>query len=246
MKTIDTTFDFTTDTPNFWDGYWERRDGLGAAKVDPDKFSPTLKKYHQILWSRELPNGEFMKLEPVDSYTYLQWKDFRFSSDAIIVELRYQKYRNIINKVDEKLGDYKSYFEDLIRKGYTIGGMIIFPQHPGSMNQNRGTNVKISDRWDLTLECIRRYYQDEDSPLYNTIKRDENFFKLFVDFKGYVDFFFLQDCVNDDYSKVNIWCGDNSFEKSGLPETVDDYFKFIEREHDFLEKRNKRIAEFIL
>lgn len=33
-----------------------------------------------------------------------------------------------------------------------------------SMNQRRGTCTKISDRWDLTLECIRRYYVE----LYNT------------------------------------------------------------------------------
>ena len=32
------------------------------------------------------------------------------------------------------------------------------------MNQRRGTCTKISDRWDLTLECIRRYYVE----LYNT------------------------------------------------------------------------------
>ena len=138
----------------------------------------------------------------------------------------------------------KEYYEDLLRKGYTIGGMVIFPQHPGSMNQNRGTNSKISDRWDLTLDCIRRYYEGVDSPLYKTIERDKDFFDLFIDFKGYVDFFFLQDCVSSDYSKVDIWCGDASFEKSGLPETVDDYFTFIEKEHVFLTKRNQRIMAY--
>ena len=52
---IDVTFDFTTDTPGFWDGYWEGNDGLGYGKADPDNASPTLQKYHQMLWSRELP-----------------------------------------------------------------------------------------------------------------------------------------------------------------------------------------------
>ena len=75
---------------------------------------------------------------------------------------------------------------------------MIFPKHPSSMNQNKGTNRKISDRWDLTLECIRRYYNGEESPLYKTINRDKEFYDLFVDFKGYVDFFFLQDCVSED------------------------------------------------
>ena len=26
---IDTSFDFTTDTEGFWDGFWERKNGLG-------------------------------------------------------------------------------------------------------------------------------------------------------------------------------------------------------------------------
>lgn len=245
---IDVSFDFTTDSPSYWKGFWDRNDGLGEGGSDPDTASPTLRLYHQILWSKELPNGEYMKLEKgkCADYDYLTWKDFRFGSDAFIVKFRYAKYRNIIDQVFEKVGDYKSYYEDLIRRSYTIGGTIIFPKHRNSMNQNRGTNPVISDRWDLTMECIRRYYSGEDSPLYQTILRDKDFFDLFVDFKGYVDFFLLQDCVSKDYSKVDLWCGDTYFERSGLPKTVDEYFYFLEKELDFLDKRNQRIKEYAL
>ena len=242
---INIYFDFTTDSEGYWDGFWERGDGLGVGGSDPDVASLTLQSYHKTLWSKELPCGEYMDLKAGrDPYWYLTWKDFRFASDSIIVEFRYQKYRHIIDQVKERVTDYKSYFEDLLRKSYTIGGMIIFPKHQGSMNQNRGTNKYISDRWDLTLECIRRYYSGEDSPLYKTIHRDKEFFDLFIDFKGYVDFFFLQDCVADNYSKVDIWCGDAFFEKSGLPATVEEYFTFIEKEMAFLEKRNQRIMAY--
>lgn len=241
---IDVNFDFTTDSPGYWDGFWNRNEGLGSGGADPDIVSRTLQRYHQILWSRELPNGEFMDLKSSsDSFYYLTWKNFRFASDAIIVGFRYQKYRYMIEQVFEKVKDYKAYYENLIRRSYSIGGTIIFPKHQSSMNQNRGTNTFISDRWDLTLECIRRYYKGESSPLYKTILRDKAFFDLFVDFKGYVDFFFLQDCVSDDYSKVDIWCGDASFKESGLPKTLDDYFMFIEKEFEFMDKRNKRIAD---
>ena len=51
-------------------------------------------------------------------------------------------------------------------------------------------------------------------------------------------FSFLQDAVVDDYFKVIIWCGDGSFTGSGLPKTVEEYCVFIERESDFLNKRN--------
>ena len=241
---IDVQFDFTSDSPGYWDGYWDRNDGLGYGGSDPDNASPTLQRYHQILWSKKLPNGEIMDLKTGSGPYYLTWKDFRFASDAIIVSFRYQKYRYMIDQVIEKVSDYKSYYEDMTRRAYTIGGTIIFPKHPSSMNQNKGTNALISDRWDLTLECIRRYYSGEDSPMYNTIVKDKDFYDLFVNFKGYVDFFFLQDCVSDDYSCVDIWCGSSDFSESGLPKTIDDYFEFIDKEFVFLNNRSRRIKEY--
>lgn len=226
---IDITFDFRADTPT---------------GKDPDSFSPTLNKYHQILWSKELPNGETMMLQTSKAPYSLKWKEFELASDSIIVEMRYGKNKKIIDQVCELVDDVDDFYEHLIHRSYSIGGMIIFPKHMNSMNQRRGTSILISDRWDLTLECIRRHYSGEDSPLSKVIEDDKAFYDLFVDFKGYVDFFFLQDCVSDDYSKVNIWCGDATFEKSGLPETVGDYFKFIRKEHEFLDKRNRRIQEY--
>ena len=74
--------------------------------------------------------------------------------------------------------------------------------------------------------------------------RDKAFFDLFADFKGYVDFFFLQDAVKDDYSDVKIWCGNTDFRESGLPKSVEEYFQFIDGEFDFLEKRNDRIRKW--
>ena len=57
---IDTSFDFTTDTKGFWDGFWYRKGGLGYCGNDPDSCSARLREYHRILWSRELPNGQVM------------------------------------------------------------------------------------------------------------------------------------------------------------------------------------------
>ena len=225
---IDTSFDFRTD----------------ANRKDPDSYSPTLNEYHRLLWSKELPNGEVMELKPEGPPYTLNWKDFVLSSDSIIVELKYKKNQRIIDQVCAFVDDPDAYYENLLRRSYSAGGMIIFPKHSNSINQRRGTSSFISDRWDLTLECIRKYYIGEDSPLYKVIESDKEFFDLFVDFKGYVDFFLLQDCVSDDYSRVDIWCGDATFEKSGLPETVDDYFEFIRKEHEFLDKRNLRIKKY--
>ena len=241
---IDVTFDFTTDSYKYWDGFWERKDGLGSGYSDPDSSSLTLQKYHQILWSRNLPNGEKMDLKAGSGAYYLSWKDFRFGSDSIIVSFRYERYRAMIETIMDQLPDYKSFYEDFLHKTYTIGGMIIFPKHRNSINQNKGTNKLISDRWDLTLECIRRFYINERSPLSDILEKDRNFFELFCDFKGYVDYFFLQDCVSDDYSSVKIWYGNEDFTEDPLPKTSNEYLQFLNDEVDFLNKRNKRIMEY--
>lgn len=241
---IDIAFDFTLDSYRYWDGFWERKDGLGAGYSDPDSSSPMLQEYHRILWSRELPNGQIMELQKGIESNYLTWNGFRFGSDSIIVSFRYYRYKNILEEFAKRVGDYKRYYEELLHRSYTIGGAIIFPKHQDSMNQCRGTNKLIADRWDLTLECIRRHYAGVDSPLSYVTESHRSFYELFVDFKGYVDYFLLKDCVSQDYSSVNIWDGNGDFLEDGLPKTVDDYASFLDKEIAFLEKRNARISKF--
>jgi hypothetical protein len=48
VMVIDTTFDFRTD----------------AAGQDPDTYSPTLRRYHKLLWSKPLPSGVVFELVP--------------------------------------------------------------------------------------------------------------------------------------------------------------------------------------
>ena len=242
---IDTSFDFTLDSPHYWEHFWSVHNGLGVGGSDPDSASKTLQRYHQVLWSRELPNGEKMELQRGTGANYLFWKDFRFGSDSIIVSFRYEKCRKLLDAVREAVPNYRSFVEGYLHKAYTIGGMIIFPKHPGSINQAKGTNSQIKDRWDLTLECIRRYYCNEWSPLDTALRRDKLFFDLFIDFKGYVDYFFLQDCVSDDYSSVNSWLGSGNFNEDPLPQSVDEYLHWIEQEMDFLQKRNQRIHDMV-
>lgn len=236
---IDVAFDFTTDTPKYWDNFWDDKI-LGGGGADPDAASITLQNYHQLLWSKPLPNGEYINLTSGKGSNYLTWKNFRFGSDSILASFRYVRYRDMLENVSKSISNYQDFIESFIHKTYTIGGSIIFPKE-NSINRARGVNPFIKDRWDLTLECIRKYYKDEYSPLYETLAMNKEFFDLFVDFKGYVDFFFLQDCVSEDYQSVVFWIGDGDLSKNPMPKSVDEYLLWIDKQLNFVSKRNKRI-----
>lgn len=217
-----------------------RKDANGG---DPDKTSPTLKKYHRLLWSKPLPIGKQLILDE-NLHHISDLGVFSLSSDSIIhTYSSWRTYQDIIQKIDiHEIEEFK-------RTGYTIGGMIIFPSNKidnkQTINMSRGCNLKIRDRFDLTLECIRRYYKNEKSPLTATLNRYRDFFDLFIDFKGYVDFFFLNDLVLPDYSGINFFLPFDGFISSPLPTTVDDYLIYKENNINFINNRNKRIQEWV-
>lgn len=245
IKDIDVNFDFTSDSMDYWEGFWARNEGMGAGGSDPDSKSATLRIYHQLLWSRLLPNGETMQLESGRSRYYLRWKNIYFGSDSILASFRYCDNKAFILKVEEEVENFHALIENFIHRSYTMGGMMLLPSFRWCLNQARGCHKRICDRWDLTMECIRRYYKCEDSPLTKTLLRSKDFFDLFVDFKGFVDFFFLQDCVTDDYSQVLLWHDTAFFEAKPIPKTKEDYLSFLQKELDFVEKRNARIKAYI-
>lgn len=163
LSEIDVNKCFIDDTVGFWDGFWERRNGLGAAPVyaDPDSASETLRNYHQALWSRKLPNGEVMTLQKGKKSDYLTWNGMRFASDSIATQHRYIKCEHVIRQVESQMPNYRSFVYDTTRFTYTIGGMIIFPKLRGSMNQDRGTNPMIADRYRKTRdEKIKKEIQE--------------------------------------------------------------------------------------
>lgn len=258
LKEIDVTRSFVDDSKGFWDGFWDNRNGLGAPSrsADPDSASAMLKIYHQMLWSRRAPNGQMIKLEKGRTSDYLVWNNMKFASDSIATQHRYVKCANVIKEVQQQIEDYRQFVYDTTRFMYTIGGMIIFPRLCGSMNQDRGTNPLISDRWDLTLECIKRYYEQPQNdnckfnPLWKTIKRSEDFFKLFVCFDGYVDFFFLQDFLEENGEVIRFL--NDYFDENGnftkkypIPQTAEEYIRNIEIQKEIVAKRNRRIEKFV-
>ena len=241
---LNTAFDFTTDSKGYWDGMWENDPVLGVSEVDPDARSDALRYYQYLLYRRELPNGEFFDLQ-YHTKPNLVWNGKRFSSDSIIVSFRHKRY-NVIKEVAAR-PDFREWIEGFIRESYTIGGEMLFPVNP-SINTARGfNNSSVSDRFDLTLYCIQKYYEGIESlndyglnRLLDAIKMNGDFFNKFLDFRGYVDFFLLQDAVDERYDTILY----QSY--LGKPKNVKDYDRFLAMEIDFLKKRNRRIAEMEL
>lgn len=127
------------------------------------------------------------------------------------------------------------------------GGMIIFPANrvdgKSTINGARGLNHLIKDRIDLTLECIKCYYKNEISPLTEVLTRYSDFFGLFVNFQGYVEFFLLQDLVTEDFSKIKFFMHFEDFKTSAVPKTLQEYLSYKDLTIKFVNERNQRILE---
>lgn len=228
---IDTTFDFRTDTP---------------PGKDPDSFSPTLRSYHKRLWSKNLPSGRAFDLSDDMPLQYLYHKshlgEFYLSSDGSVPSFSRSR-EPIVQEIS------KEDFDSFNTIGCTIGNFVIFPRNQidnkWTINQARGCDAKIRDRFDLTIECIRRHYLGKSNPLDTTLQRYSDFFRLFVDFKGYIDFFLLQDIVATNYTSVNFFLPFDEFSSSPIPDSVISYKAYRERAMKFIQARNDRIHQWV-
>jgi hypothetical protein len=227
---IDTTFNFYSDSNG----------------GDPDRDSPTLRKYHKILWSKPLPNGKHLELRDDKKGAYLyhnsELGEFFLGSDAIT-----HSYKNHTRKkwlTDQIPNEVNELFD----AGSTIGAYIIFPNNridgKPTINQARGVIGLIDDRFDLTLECIRRFYLQEKSPLYDTLLRYKGFFDLFDDFLGYIHFFLLDDLITEN-KMIDFFLPFDGFRTRPIFTDVNQYLLYKNRVIRFINSRNKRIENYI-
>lgn len=228
---IDIRFDFRTDTP---------------PGKDPDALSPTLRAYHKLLWSKPLPNGVPFTLEDTQDNVYLYHRselgEFFLSSDSAIHS--YSKWARMAHIISQLKDGEAEAFRSI---GYTMGGMIIFPANrvdgKATINGARGLHPLIKDRIDLTLECIRRHYHNEISPLTEVLSRYADFFALFSNFQGYIEFFLLQDLVTTDFSAIKFLMPFEDFKTPAVPQTIEAYLTYKATTIKFINERNQRILK---
>lgn len=237
-STLSPTFDFFSDTP------------LGK---DPDEHSPTLRQFHSVLWSKPLRSGRELAPKPPtrrgDGYLIHEEEGLKlwFGSDAITHSYgTWLKPRALVDAVAALDESQRAKY---LNQPYTVAETMIWPvrsQDLPTLNQARGTRSVIDDRFDLTLECIRRHYQaDGDSPLADVLTAYGDVFALFEDFNEFVDFFHFQDLVSPDYGSVRFFLPFEQFERNGAPRTVDEYITYREAQLAFVQGRQHRIAQWL-
>ena len=226
---IDTTFNVYTD----------------ANGGDPDSTSPTLRAYHKFLWNKSLLNGDRFELTDKKSGTYLYHHsglgEFILGSDAITHSYRNHKRKTwLTQQIQDEV-------KELFDTGSTIGAYTLFPNNrvdgKHTINQARGVNSLIDDRFDLTLECIRLFYLGQESPLFDTLLRYKNFFDLFESFEGYYTFFLFDDLI-DENKKVKFYLPFDNFNTKPTFTEVDDYLTYKNGVMNFIKARNKRIENY--
>jgi hypothetical protein len=212
---------------------------------DPDATSPTLRSYHKRLWSKPLPSGDPFDLRDDEPDSYLVHRSslgtFSLGSDAISHSYKHQaKKKWLTAQVPEAV-------QDLFDRGSTIAGYIIFPnrqiERKHTINQARGISRLIDDRFDLTLECIKRFYVAASSPLAETLERYAAFFRLFETFEGYVHFFLLDDLV-DEQGNVKFYLPFDDFQSPPLFRDKEEYLVYRDRVVAFITSRSRRIENY--
>lgn len=222
---VDTSFDYRSDTP---------------PGKDPDKHSPTLRRHQQLLWSKDLPygGGRFDLAQKPGAYLVHRSElgVFLLASDAITTRLL-GRAASVMR--DIPAGELPAY------GGYTAGSTLVFPGNrigrKMEINSARGFNRSIADRFDVTLECIRRHYSGEPANKFGEVlDRYSDFFALFKDFDGYVEFFLLQDLINED-GTIRFFHPFKDFKTPAVPSDKGQYLEYLRRSREFVSARNERI-----
>jgi len=238
---------------------WE----LHEIDSDNEKFRLSSDSFISIYWHRE--NMQKIVRDVSSNITktseYIQFKKETEQLDDCTKTIR------CYNEDWQQNNPFKLFIWRYLQKANTIGGFIVFPKHD-KPTVNTARNAKFHDRFDLALECIRRYYENNSyNPLFSSlnkehIQKDIDFFEMFGSFKNYVDFFCLQDWVNDNYEVLDllgdtpttpldadkVWKENNILPCDFKTDDETKVKKWWNLYHNLmyrLEKRNERIKEIL-
>jgi hypothetical protein len=260
--------------------HWADADGLSAPdpqlaatryyRKDPDTYSRNLQLWHHRLWNRKLADGTGLELTLDRRALRETASHLGLSSDAAVPAWeRWGDVQALKLETEQRLQERgRGTIHELGWRLYDMGCFVLFPgvQIEGlwTINQDKGCRRSIADRLDLTLECIRRYYEqlvdgsppelpegyELTNPLGPVLHRYRTFFDLFGSFERYVAFWMLEDLVTDgqDGQQVRFLMprddpGPYDFQRErGLPHSAQAYCDYLIAADDFVQARNRRLA----
>lgn len=251
-----------------------KRAETGYFRNDPDAYSARLRGWHKVLWSKNLLGAGQLDLQSEGHGLRDRESGAFLKSDAAVpVWERWGEVQGFLAETQGLLqGRRRGSIHDLGWRLYDMGGLILFPGYQvdraWTINQAKGcTRILIADRLDLTLECIRLYYElqrdltdpsaalpdgyNRINPLGSVLHRYRSFFDIFPSFDGYIDFWLLDDLVVRDEGGLCVTCllprtssGPYDFTREvALPVDKDQYCDYLVAADDFVDRRNRRMAQ---
>lgn len=140
----------------------------------------------------------------------------------------------------------------------TIGGHIFWPstriEQKYTINQQRG-GYTLCDRIDYTLAELKLYMEHKESKyytkLYETFERYNEWFNVFRDnskdpFKCFVEFFFLDDFVNENGDVLDLSTEGDTIKKKCIPFDKNSYSLYTKNLKSIIHNRTKTIVEYAL
>jgi hypothetical protein len=231
--------------------------------LDPDKVNPDLRDAHRLLWGKAPRGGAVLGLSALRWSDYLKVvstaDDWTLGSDHFAA-IHYNALRTLAEGLDGLTDGHLCQF-------CTIGGYIVFPnqlaqQRPTtinrtarhwSINQARGMDGRISDRFDLTLEAIRLFYEGivhrDENPIGDVLEAYRWWFELFGrgadGFEAYADFFFLNPML-DEHRRVKPFGSLPLVFDHALPKDDETAYRgYVADQLDFVSRRNELIRRSI-
>ena len=95
-----------------------------------------------------------------------------------------------------------------------------------------------------TTLVLARLLSPTDYGLQSMVLTLTAFFALFKDFRGYAEFFMLQDLLTHDYSAVRFFMSFDDFNAPSVPRDRDTYKEYRRLSIEFIKARNCRIERY--
>lgn len=242
--------------------YCETPNTASGRDNDPDSWHKGLRESHRFLWSRPLPNGHSWSFAPVRGW-YLKNEE-PLASEPSEWSIGSDNFATThTNAMPDMAAAIPGYESRHLHEFCTIGGYIVFPNGLAqtratdvkprrlNINQAKGWEKRIFDRFDLTLEAIRLYFSGittrDANPIGDVLDAYGWFFDAFGKgadgFQAYVDYGFLNPMVSDGH--VVPLLGDTlDFGNARPDRSESDYYDYIAAQRAAVSDRNKLITRW--